>query len=116
MDKLIQLKDKDRITIEQEQEKRNELKHIRRVIPHEGHTLFEINESTGEIEEAEFDIENNYHLIVGSGWKKKNAKVSRKLIVKQGCVYVSALNKKNAWKNYQRGKLGGKELIGFVDL
>jgi hypothetical protein len=68
--------------------------------PQKGHRCFEINTATGEINEALFDRKNVHYRITGniSGFVKKE------LLVKEGCVYITALNKENALKKYQNSK------------
>lgn len=59
---------------------------INQIIPHKGHVLFEINPITGKCKLAEYESID----------AKLNGGISRKVVAKDGCVYVSALNKKNA--------------------
>jgi len=61
------------------------------IIPFKGHTLFEINCSTGEILKAEYE-EINAGFI--------NGNVRKKILVKPNCLYISCLNKKSAKKKY----------------
>ncbi|MBP9720571.1 MAG: hypothetical protein KBD02_04850 [Bacteroides sp.] len=58
--------------------------------PFKGHTLFEINCSTGNIIAAEYE-EINATLHGG---------VKKKVIIKENCLYISCLNKKSALKKY----------------
>lgn len=58
--------------------------------PHKGHTLFEINCSTGNITAANFEEIDG--LFSGG--------VRKKVIVKENCLYISCLNKKSALKKY----------------
>lgn len=60
-----------------------------------GHFLWEINEETGEIKKAEFKKTTAIY-----GAKKE----PEELIVREGCVYIPALNKKNAIKKYLKDK------------
>lgn len=61
-----------------------------------GHILFEVDTQTGEAIPATFkEIFANY--TAGNGLKVE---------VKAGCVYIQALNKKNALKRYRRDHLG----------
>ena len=84
---------------EQEQEARIEFD--TRIIPHQGHTVFEINIDTLDIVKAEFEETD---LIFDPKYTKgRMLNVERKIIKKEGFVYVSALNKKNAIKNYRKG-------------
>lgn len=60
---------------------------ISSVTQHKGHTMFEINCTTGEIIPAKYE-EINANIVTG--------KVSRKIIVNKNCLYISCLNKKNS--------------------
>lgn len=60
-----------------------------------GHKLFEVNQILGTITEAEFhktDIHYNTNI--------KKGKRSKKVIVKEDCTYIPALNRKNAARKY----------------
>lgn len=60
------------------------------IVPYKGHTLFEINCTTGEIVPAEYeDVTADF-----------DGKVRRKVIVKDNSLYISCLNKKSAAKKY----------------
>ena len=68
------------------------------IIQHKGHTLFEINPVTGKCKVAEYEQVDA--TLSGS--------VHKKVIAHQNCVYVSALNKKNALIKYF--KMVGKQI------
>ena len=59
--------------------------------PFKGHTLFEIDCSTGNIVAAEYEQIDG--LFSGGGVRKK-------VIIKENCLYISCLNKKSALKKY----------------
>ncbi len=80
------------------QKKKIEYELISKIIPHEGHSVWQINEETLEIEKAKF---SNVNFVVGMENKKE-------IIIKKGFSYISALNKKNAIKKYLKGKNGSK--------
>lgn len=89
-------KDNIEISVKKQQEKRYEL--IKSIVPHLGHTLYEINKETLEIRKAKFaSITGNY--VFG----EKN---NKELIIQKGFAYVSALNEKNALKKYLKGRNG----------
>jgi len=56
-----------------------------------GHRVFQINEKTLDCEEAKYNKEVHY-----------TSADRRSIIVKPDCVYVMALNKKNALKRFKR--------------
>lgn len=58
--------------------------------PFKGHTLFEIDCSTGNIVVAKYEEIN---ATLHGGTKKK-------IIIKENCLYISCLNKKSALKKY----------------
>jgi len=76
---------------------KTELKLIGTLKPNKGHKCFEINTMTNEICEAEFfdDVVSMF----SSSYERR-----KKLKIKEGCVYVTALNKENAMKKYQKNK------------
>lgn len=70
--------------------------HIGTIRPHSGHTLFEINAVSGDIAPAEFEVSTAVYSANSKGL------VRRKIVIKANCVYISALNKKNAIKQLLR--------------
>lgn len=68
-------------------------KHLGRLTPHSGHTLFEYNKINFQLQKAKFE-QINYH--VGSNFTPK------KVIIKDNCFYVSSLNAKNAIKQINK--------------
>ena len=85
-------------SIKKEQQK--EAKKLTTIKPHKGHTLFEVEISTGDIREAEFEKTDIAYEDVQKG---KNLS-RKKVIAKDGCIYVSALNRKNVIKKLNRSK------------
>ncbi len=75
-----------------------QLKFVEQKRPHSGHKCFEINTKTNEINLAEFKEEAISFEDARSGIISGK----RKVIIKEGCVYVTALNKKNAIKKYNK--------------
>jgi hypothetical protein len=65
-----------------------------------GHTLYEINLLTDEINEAQYEFLNaNYDLRTGLSSSQS------KLIINNGCIYIPALNKANALKKYNQSRV-----------
>ncbi len=62
---------------------------------HRGHTLFEINLVNKEIKKAEFQ-ETVYDAA------SKHNKIRKKVIMRDDCVYIAALNEKNALKKLMK--------------
>lgn len=70
------------------------------ITPHPGHTLFEINVLTGKCKVAEYQEEKiqlvpQRNMINGQA-QGITSKKSSEVIRNDGCIYISALNKKNA--------------------
>ena len=98
------LKEKTELSVSQEQEYRETLETT--IFSHPNHTLWEIEVSTLNIQEAtyeekdiEIDLSKDISVFTPRG----------KVIVKSGYAYVSALNKKNALKKYNSGNNGSKK-------
>lgn len=66
---------------------------IGNVIMHKGHTMFEINCSTGEIAPVKFES-TNANFVSGA--------VKRKITIKPNCLYVPCLNLRNAQKKFAK--------------
>lgn len=108
MNTRIKLKQKDKIQIQVEQQEECKTEFVKRIIPNENHTLFEINVVTNKVKEAEYNMYLNYKL--DWNWKKGNAITSQKaLVINDDCVYVCALNKKNTIKKYNTRSDGSKQ-------
>lgn len=95
----IILKEQDRLqAIQQIPDESQRL--IDSVVPYRGHTLFEINCTTGQINKAEFEeINANF-----------SGEVRKKIIINPNCLYISCLNKKSAKKKYLNWLLESKAM------
>src|SRR5690554_6095561 len=94
-----QIKQKAEVVETVNDEKPAELKYVGSLKIKRGHRVFEVNISTLEINEATYDEKTDFVL---SNDKMKNSK-RKKLIINKDCVYVSALNAKNAIKKINKG-------------
>lgn len=81
-------------------EVKKQVKKLGVIKPHKGHTLFEIEVKTMNINLAEFET-------LEVDWTKDSSNKS-KLKVKEGCVYISSLNKRNALKKFKKGSNGSR--------
>jgi len=81
-----------------QQEQTKEYEKVTTIKPHKGHTLYEYNVDTKEFIEATYIKTNVAFEDVQKG---KNI-ARRRVNMKGGCVYVSALNKKNAFKKLHK--------------
>lgn len=102
-----QIKQKVEVVETVKDEKPTELKYVGTLKPKKGHRVFEINTLTLMIREAVYEEESDLVLI--SNKIKKGKK--KKLITDKDCIYISALNTKNAVK-----KLNKKIREGYYKL
>lgn len=70
-----------------------------KIIPHENHALFEVDLSIKEIRLAVFD---ELPAIKWEDALKRKVSAIKKVTKKDNCIYISALNKKNALKILKR--------------
>ncbi len=89
VDKFI-LEDNDKLQVKQEIQVESK-KLLDRITPYKGHTMFEINVSTGEIIKAKYEE-------INVSFESKAVK--KKILVNDNCLYVSCLNLENARKKY----------------
>lgn len=75
-------------------EQKKEDKKVTTIKPHRGHTLFEWNIADNKLVKATFEKTDVDYLAVINKYNVAR----RKVIMKAGCIYVSALNKKNAMR------------------
>jgi hypothetical protein len=87
------IKDEVKQVAQVEQEK--QLKHIGQIRPHKGHKLFEVDQKTGVVREAEYEKTDIHY-----SQDLNKAKRSNKVVVKEGCFYLTALNLNNACRKY----------------
>jgi hypothetical protein len=103
----IKLNDKNNTEISIQKKIQIQKELIGKIIPHAGHRIFEINKKTLNVELAEF---TNYTFILGNNHNRQE------IICNSDCTYVSALNKKNALKQFRNGKNGSKDLSGGIEI
>lgn len=89
---------KDKMQVEEVVPVRSEKKFIGSVVPKRGHKCFEYNLKTGEVLEAEFESKDAFFPVEG----EKEINGRKTIVRKEGCAYVTALNKKNAIKKVER--------------
>ena len=92
------LKEKTEVVEIAEEEKATELKYVGTLKPKRNHRVYEINITTLSIKEAEFETQSDFVM--------KNGKIvdgmKKKIVVNDGCVYVSAMNAENAIKKFNK--------------
>ena len=98
MEELVKPTSKDKISIHKQAEQRKEEKLIGRIRPKRGHILFEINLMEKSITKAKFEKQT----ITLEQAKDKHKTPGKKIMINPNCVYISALNEKNAFKKLQK--------------
>ncbi len=96
--KELEINNKDKTEISIKQKKQVEHRLIDKIIPYDGHKIWEINNKTLETQKAKFST-TTYHI------GKKNKK---EIMIKKDHSYISALNKKNALRKFNQGRNGSK--------
>jgi len=87
-------------TVKQQKQEERKKKLIGQIIPHNGHSIFKLNEETLEISEPKY---------IQKAWIF-NGENKPEVLVEEGFFYVSALNEKNALKKYNQGRNGSKDI------
>lgn len=72
------------------QAEQKKVKHVASIHPHNGHTCYELDKVTGAIKPAQ--IQETNCTITGG--------VIKKVIIRENCLYTSALNITNAQKKF----------------
>ncbi len=109
MKELLPENNPEKIEIHSQKEIDKEQKLVGRIIPYKGHTLFEINCSTGDIKEAEYKLDAvKYDNAVNGSIQKV-----RKVITKENCLYISCLNKKTAKKKFIKYLIDNHKNVSF---
>lgn len=86
-------RDKTELQVQKQQEKKATL--VGQITPHRGHKMFSVNTVTGFVKEAEYDKTCETVYVIGQSNNKR-------IMIEKDCVYISALNKKNAIKHYKK--------------
>lgn len=74
-----------------------------RINPHKNHRLFELNLLKGTIDKAEYHEEKVIRFGEGLDRFKK-----KQVLMKENCIYISAMNEMNAVKKFLKGTNGSK--------
>lgn len=75
---------------------------IGKITPHKNHKLFELDLAKGTIDKAEFEQDK----VIRFG--SEVSKFKKKVLMKENCIYISAMNEINAVKKFLKGKNGSK--------
>ncbi len=95
----LQPKDQTELVKQTVQEKKSKL--LGRVVPHNGHSLFELNVPKNEVKFAVFEVQEDTLSFAEAKAGKKAIK-RKKVLMQEGCVYTTALNFKNAIKQFKK--------------
>ena len=88
---------KDQIENVKQVEFKKQLRLTGRYIPQKGHTIFEVNRLTNQVVKAEYeDVKEIDYLAAKKGLFRQIT--TKKVIVRDNCIYISALNIKNCFK------------------
>lgn len=89
---------KDKIEITKQQIEEIQLIFDRTIKPHKNHILYEVNLIDQTIEQAEFEYDLEIH------WDEaiKGVTSKKKVIQKENCLYIPAMNKRNVIKILKR--------------
>ncbi len=92
----VEQKNKDSVSVVSQNEAYKNVKFLGRIQLKKGQTLYEINYNTGEVKEAEFMNDKTFFADLQKSLNPRQ----KKLIVKENCIYVLALNRKNAIRKF----------------
>lgn len=90
--------DSEKIVIEKNQHE-HKLRLEKSIKPHKNHKIYEFNTKTKQLYVAEF---MDTPIITWENAVAKKFPIYRKILKKENCIYISALNEKNAYKILKR--------------
>jgi hypothetical protein len=101
--KELEEKVQNKMEISVKQKQQVEIKFLGKIMPHEGHKIWEVNEDTLEVVPAKYSTATA--VIFGQQPKKE-------IIVKPNHSYISALTKATALRKFNKGDNGSKIIWG----
>jgi hypothetical protein len=90
---------KDKLEFAKQTQAETQKVHIGTLMPKRGHSLFEVNFKLRTINLADF---NKTEVVKFEDAMKGTISVNKKVDVKEDCIYISALNKRNVIKILHR--------------
>ncbi len=103
-DPILNKPDKIEIVNQKQVEYKREL--LGSTVRHKGHTMYEIDCSTGEIKEAEYEDEKVIFVpmkdLITGIVKGSSQLVVRDILCRENCLYIGALNLKSVRKKYMK--------------
>lgn len=91
--KEIEVVHKDVIEVVKQPEVKNLQSYLGSYRPKKGHTLYEFDVVQKVLVKAQFTTDSEFKMYTPVG---VNAYCSKKVVVRENCIYIPALNKKNA--------------------
>lgn len=87
-------------------QRKNELRLKEKIRPHKNHCLFEYDLETNEMRKAEFHKGDYLYRV---NWVKGDERSGNfRVIIKDNCIYISAMNIENAWKHLKNRSNGSR--------
>jgi hypothetical protein len=90
---------KDKIEIVKQTQAESQRILVGRVRPKRNHTIFEFNVAEKTVKIASFKVDK---VINFENVAKGNVSQNKEIDGKEGCIYIPALNEKNAWKKFEK--------------
>lgn len=109
----LELNDKNKTEISIQKKIQIEKELIGKIIPHGGHRIYEINKKTLEVKVAEYIRHTSFTF---NNFSKEQVDNNPEILCHSDYAYVSALNGKNALKQYRKGNNGSKDLSGGIEI
>ena len=101
--KELEIINKDEVKIVKEVKQEKKIVKLGTIFPHSGHKCFEYNIITNELTLARFSEQAIDYTAAQKGEIAKK----RKVMTRENCTYITALNYKNATKHFEK-QLGRK--------
>ena len=88
---------KDKIELVKQTQIEKKRVFIKSIRPQKNHRLFEFDLEKREVRLAQFTVNKQISFVDAM---KTGGKSNKEVDGKQGCIYISAMNEKNAWKKF----------------
>jgi len=112
--------EKQSVELQQIKEEKIEFKLVDQIRPEKGHKVWEIDTKQSTIKEASFKqeevIDFNAAKDATDRGETIDSLIQKDIVVNPDCVYISALNSKNALKRYRNNKGSAIKPQGWLQL